>query len=178
MITNTENSYFDLSNSDVIAISAIVIALASLLVAVWQAALTRKHNKLSVKPHLTLESVMSTGHDIEVLLCNNGIGTACLKSFNIVIEGKRHNISNVYDLNSLLKRDNFHLDKTNVSFYPYTGNNTIRAGDSVTLLHFAGSASDTIIASDIVIELGLMTFQIEYECLYGERYLLDERTAL
>src|ERR1043166_2735072 len=69
------------------AISAIVIALASLLVAIWSSVLTRKHHRLSVTPRLRVDYVHMPDQPIEVTLTNNGLGTAIVREFAVLIDG-------------------------------------------------------------------------------------------
>lgn len=76
------------------AVATGVVALAALVVAVWQGFLTRKHNRLSVKPLLRFDCYAARG-PIEIVLTNKGTGPAILKSLTIqvgstVVGGDRH----------------------------------------------------------------------------------------
>lgn len=69
--------------------SSVVIAVCALGLTVWQAAITRRHNRLSVTPHLTTwtQSEQVTGrYSVEIL--NNGIGPALIKSFSVQVDGQ------------------------------------------------------------------------------------------
>ena len=72
------------------AICAVVIALAALFVAVWQARATRIHNCLSVKPNLDINQVVrQSDSTVQLDLGNNGIGPAIIKEFEVHIDGRK-----------------------------------------------------------------------------------------
>src|SRR5688572_25280527 len=80
-----------LSEATVTAMSAVFIALLALTVTIWQAALTRRHNRLSVRPHLRIDWLVSdegTDEKVSVVLSNNGLGPAIIKRFQWKIDGK------------------------------------------------------------------------------------------
>ncbi len=66
-----------------------VIALCALFATVWQAYVTRRHNKLSVTPFLTTW-IHSDGKNGEyaVDLVNNGVGPALIESVQIFVDGR------------------------------------------------------------------------------------------
>jgi len=69
--------------------SSVIIAVCALGLTFWQAKITRRHNKLSVTPHLTTwtQSEQVTGrYSVEIL--NNGIGPALIKSFSVQVDGQ------------------------------------------------------------------------------------------
>lgn len=74
----------------IVGISSIIIALCALGISIWQAILTRKHNKLSFKPHLTSWTHKNTQkgfYAIEII--NNGLGPAIIESFSVKVDDKR-----------------------------------------------------------------------------------------
>lgn len=71
------------------SLSSAVIALCALGLTVWQAKITRHHNRLSVTPHLTTWSQRDVGNNrYSVELLNNGIGPALIESFYIHVDGE------------------------------------------------------------------------------------------
>ncbi|MCA1978262.1 MAG: hypothetical protein LDL19_03405 [Thiobacillus sp.] len=71
-------------------ISSTVIALCALVFSFWQGAQTKKHNKLSVRPHLTTWTHRDSGKGFyAVELINNGIGPAIIEEFVLKVDGKR-----------------------------------------------------------------------------------------
>ena len=73
----------------VIGIASIVIASCAVIVSVWHGWVTRKHNKLSCKPHLTTWNYSAEKEGCyAVELMNNGLGPALIKEFLIKVDGK------------------------------------------------------------------------------------------
>ena len=66
-----------------------VIALSALAATFWQAYISRKHNKLSVKPYLTTWTTTSSDGYVIVKIINNGVGPAHIKSFSIFVDGQK-----------------------------------------------------------------------------------------
>lgn len=70
-------------------LSSAVIALCALGLTVWQAKISRQHNRLSVTPHLTTWSHRDSANNrYSVELLNNGIGPALIESFHIQVAGQ------------------------------------------------------------------------------------------
>ena len=67
-------------------ITSISIALAAAIITIWQGFLTRKHNRLSVKPILRIDTQFLLGKQCKILLVNNGIGPAIIKSVKYFID--------------------------------------------------------------------------------------------
>ncbi len=69
-------------------ISSAVIALCAFFLTIWQTCITRKHNKLSVTPHLTTWTHSDKSKSLySVELLNNGIGPALINHFEIQVDG-------------------------------------------------------------------------------------------
>lgn len=67
----------------VLSIGTLFIAVLALITSVWNAYSTRKHNRLSVKPNLTVHNEISSERII-FSLENNGVGPAIIKSFALI----------------------------------------------------------------------------------------------
>src|SRR5262245_28007071 len=70
--------------------ASLVVAVCALGLTFWQAHVTRRHYRLSVRPHVTtwLQSGAQAGsYKLEIM--NNGLGPASIKSFAILIDGTR-----------------------------------------------------------------------------------------
>src|SRR5450830_778804 len=65
-----------------------VIALCAFVATFWQAYISRKHNKLSVKPYLTGWYTSSNEYN-QLKIINNGMGPAQINSFNIYVDDKK-----------------------------------------------------------------------------------------
>lgn len=67
-----------------------LIALCALGLTVYQASIARRHNRLSVRPHLarfTYRDITPGRGVLAVRLLNKGIGPAFIKSFQILLDG-------------------------------------------------------------------------------------------
>jgi len=71
-----------------IAILGLIIALSASIATIWQGVLTRRHNKLSVKPFLKTEGNYIPGQKVSITLSNTGFGPAIIKSIQILIDGQ------------------------------------------------------------------------------------------
>ncbi|CAI8821864.1 hypothetical protein EMIT0P100_10685 [Pseudomonas sp. IT-P100] len=67
---------------DVPAIASVFIALLALFVTLYQSHLSRKHNRLSVKPHLAIHSE-EDDDTFKIIIKNDGLGPATIDMFNI-----------------------------------------------------------------------------------------------
>ena len=70
---------------DPIQFAALVVAVCALVVTVWQGVVTRKHNRLSVTPVLTLYRREIDGI---ITVKNNGIGPALIISQEVYFRGE------------------------------------------------------------------------------------------
>ncbi|MEU6378913.1 hypothetical protein [Streptomyces sp. NPDC046909] len=71
----------------VVAASAVVIAVASLAVSVYEVRATRQHNRHSVRPILQLQRTMSEGHKAGIRLINAGLGPAVVVGSTLTVDG-------------------------------------------------------------------------------------------
>jgi len=75
--------------STVIAICATVIAVASLVVSVYEARATRAHNRHSVQPLLVLTTRFPIGGTAGLRLANSGLGPAKVIGTELILDGVR-----------------------------------------------------------------------------------------
>jgi hypothetical protein len=88
MLTLPYQIAFTLSAEAVIALASLIIAMCALVFTIKQARDAHRHNKLSVTPFLTTWFTQDfTSHHYRVLLINNGIGPALIRSFAIEVDG-------------------------------------------------------------------------------------------
>lgn len=75
---------------DIHAKVSVLIAVCAFIITVWQTWVTRKHNRLSVKPWLsTWVETNSIPYSYEIRLNNIGIGPAIINSFDIYVDGHK-----------------------------------------------------------------------------------------
>ena len=73
----------------VLSACSMVIALCALAVAVHEVRCSRRHNRLSTKPHLSFKcDLQEDAPQVNLTVRNNGLGPAVLKAFEVGLRGK------------------------------------------------------------------------------------------
>ncbi|WP_229909698.1 hypothetical protein [Streptomyces flavofungini] len=72
----------------VVALCAVVIAVASLVVSVYEARVARQHNRQSVRPLLQLHRTWQQGRRAGILLTNVGLGPAVIVRTTVTVDGE------------------------------------------------------------------------------------------
>lgn len=94
-------------------IATISIAIFALIVSVWEGIETRQFYRLSVKPHLDIVRSYSGIGEKGLSIENNGLGPAIIKKINIKNSSTIFDLTNVKDINNLLKSLN--LDSAKIT---------------------------------------------------------------
>jgi hypothetical protein len=153
-------------------IATAVIALCALGLTWWQAAVSRNHNRLSVRPHLTLwRHLDNDNHRYQIDLLNNGIGPAVINSFSVMVDGVE-----------IDGKASEKIEKAVKMLFPnclyrlesgYVGKNYIMSEKEsrvIGLLDFFGKQLTPQIVHDA---LNRVDLKIEYESIYGDKDCLD-----
>ncbi len=74
--------------SIVVAICATVIAVLSLAVSVYEARAARRHDRISVRPHLALQATLRQGSQAGLQLVNAGLGPAAITRTVLTLDGE------------------------------------------------------------------------------------------
>ena len=88
-------------SSELLAIAGLATAVCALVATIWQGVVTRKHNRLSVKPVLTLYREESDG---KIYIKNNGTGPALIRDYELYKDGRFVDERNVQSAIPLLAR--------------------------------------------------------------------------
>lgn len=156
-----------LIQSDWIALSAILVAVFSLFVTIWESHQSRKHNRLSVKPFLGIG--MDINEKVEFTLSNQGIGPAVIKEFSVYFNGNLISKNPRVDIYKELLEGRegkyiFHI--------PFEGA-CIKEGESKTLLSVF--YDDSNINNKAIKELSNnFAFKVVYTSIYGEKHTIAE----
>ncbi len=71
-------------------ISTCVVALCALIFTIWQANQIRKHNRISVTPHITTWTHTDSEKNLLIVeVMNNGIGPAMINSVSLFVDGEQ-----------------------------------------------------------------------------------------
>lgn len=153
--------------------SSAVIALCALGLTIWQAEIARRHNRLSVTPHLTTwaHSEQATGrHSIEIL--NNGIGPALIKSFSVEVDGQPIGGEGSEPIEKALEI--LFPQYGYVSYQSYMARGYMmspKEARSLVTIQFLGASLPREEEVNHVLKRARLL--IDYESIYGDKYLLD-----
>lgn len=154
--------------SDYIAISAVVIALASLYVAVKQSNLAREHNRLSVRPFLTIYRKQFLNQPIEYSLENRGIGPAIVNKFSVLVDDGEANSA---DGNKLLgAADLLGIRREDVGGHLLGPDEVLKPGQEIVFLRFKRSGEDEPFHNELIRKIPRLKFKIGYKSMYDEQY--------
>ncbi len=90
----------NIDSSDIIAISAVVLALCAFVLTFYGIILNKKHNQLSVRPFFNLDT---DDDPISLTLINRGQGNGIILSLNVKYNKNIRIINNQYELSGLFK---------------------------------------------------------------------------
>jgi hypothetical protein len=161
-----------------ISLSALFISFLALGLAWWQLELGRKHNKLSLKPLLTI-TPYSEGKDGKngVFISNQGLGPAILKDFTVTIDGKTYKGLGENKWTEALK-----AAKTEPLCYKHgwpTSNSIIKVGEEIAILTPTAANIPICNLAMFVLQMGKnISISIEYESLYEEKYTVNGGTKM
>ena len=139
---------------NLVEIGALVTAVVALAATIWQAAITRQHNKLSVRPVLTLHRREIDGL---IELKNNGFGPAIIQSYEIYKDGE------------LVLQDSMHgllpIEFEAPEVFPGVA---IAAGSSFPLI----TAKTNQLANHIA-PMESLNFRVVYRSIYGQEWAIE-----
>src|SRR6266849_5067720 len=152
----------------VTAICAIIVAIASLVVSIWTSAVTRKHHRLSVTPHLRLDHFYSLDEGIKVNLVNNGLGTAIIKNFAVCVDGVPLSGIGAKPLAEALATMGW-----KGGFYTYTPtpDDALSVGERIEILSFPLTDRPSNERDTLRTSLSRVTFRINYESMYRDKFV-------
>ncbi len=162
-----KNSVKKLSDR-IVSLSAIIIAVASIIVTVWQGFETRRHNRLSVRPKLEISFELKLkDNSFAYTLTNKGLGPAVITDVKFYVDGM------VVQKGGFSIYDKF-KEKLGLKDYKtlYTGiypGKTIKSNEEIDIIRFFLKEKDnprnfiSRVYRRVVIEIG-------YKSMYGEEF--------
>ncbi|MEU4212294.1 hypothetical protein AB0F13_20230 [Streptomyces sp. NPDC026206] len=145
----------------VVAICAVVIAVASLVVSVYEARAMRQHNRNSVRPILQLHRGFPPGGRAGLRLINSGLGPAVVVGTTLTVDGEAIGSWNEPDVDSL--RERLAVRPSAVTF---NDREVVANGYEQYLLSVTGYDPQSHAELEDLINRRL-TLEIRYESLYG-----------
>ena len=158
-----------IETSELIAICAVVIAVCSFVVSVFQSYINRKHNRLSVKPYLFVETHFLTSGPIKVVLKNRGTGPAFIKSVRIFVDGLEIPTKEEQLYKDAVKKAE--LQDYSYYFYLLLSNQACNAGEEIDLYVFEKKGLNDEDIECFRVNLERISFTINYESIYQEKFV-------
>lgn len=162
--------------------ASLFIAACALFLTINQSMATRKHNRLSIKPHLTSFVSRMNGPEqmgvrrISATLSNNGLGPAFIKSYELLLDGKSIDATEPKDVYPVVARViPAQLIQEDCYFTFLRDGYVMAKGDEVAVAVIAIAL--TIHDDPVAIEEALNRFHIRvvFESAYGESTIYDSR---
>lgn len=163
-VTIGKAQQIEMSNSDYIAISAGIVALLALFATIYQAYLTRLHNRLSVKPHLSITQLFFKEKPASIAIKNHGPGSAIIKTISLVFENKEYSFCDDSSINEFLK-----LVNVDAEYYHFDSGSALGAGSEMPLIEFKEGLPDDFHQRLSALP-GRIAVKASYECVYGVKY--------
>lgn len=152
--------------------AGVVIAVSALALTIIQAQITRRHHRLTVRPHLTSFTFTNKSPGKGVLvykLLNKGIGPAFIKRFAIYLDNKA--IASVeIALTELLSGHKFDHKVTTLST-----DYAMSPGEEKDLLAIVIQLKENVQLEQIEKQLNRLDLVVEYQSAYKEPFRLDTR---
>ena len=158
-----------MDSSNYIAICATIISLIALGFGIYQSHLTRKHNKLSVRPILAISKLSQYDKGLNYTLLNNGLGPAIIKKFGVLIDEKVVDEGDNIIFSALEKLG---VPSDDVGYFTLENGEAYNVGEQLILLGFVDKDSKPDKYSNLNKVMPRFKFYIEYECIYGESFKL------
>ncbi|WP_226703623.1 hypothetical protein [Microbulbifer elongatus] len=152
--------------------SAQIIAICALALTIIQAYIQRRHNVLSVRPHLS-DFVNSDRNDssarLKAIISNNGIGPAFIESFQAYLDGKECDPEQA--VQSMLQ--NASVPK---QFSSLGKGYAMKPGEEKTVISVIFPCKTDEDVKEMEKRLNRLDLKIEYKCSYGKKFTFDTRT--
>ncbi len=148
--------------SIIIAIISILISLLALGITFWQLSVQRKHNKMSVKPYLVINRILSdVSNKMTIELTNAGLGPAFIKDITVYLNNEPFNISSIDSWKEILIRSG--INTTTVKGM-MLNKYAISARDTVNIVQ-AGTSNSL---KEIMECIHRIDIKIRYESFYHD----------
>ncbi len=157
-----------INSETLVAYSAILIAVVTAIVAVYDANINRKYQSISIWPHVVHNTTTNFGTPakFELLLENKGLGPAVIKDYSISVDGKK--VASWQEAFSILSEGKFDfyqaLNNAKASQTTIFRDHTILPNEEVNV----ASVFDPDFVPLFGTEIKRITIETCYCSLYGE----------
>lgn len=157
------------STDRIVSASAILIALASMIVTIWQGLEERKHNRLSVRPKLEISYAYQSGVGYYFSLENKGLGPANIINMTVYWDNEPIPETGVKAIDAIT--DSLQAYFT-ISYSAVESGMTIEADDELNLILFHETDLDSVQFNPGQIP-SRVAFTIRYESMYNEPFVVS-----
>lgn len=155
-----------------------VIAVCALAFTVYQAFLSRRHNRLSVTPHLAIfpntHSAVSQGV-VSVELLNNGLGPAIIKNYQVYFDNRLIADCDHKKLTGFFENLDLIKGQKNVDHHLTTlgQNYAMAAGDKkqIVAIKFPKATKEDIEKYETLLDR--FDLVVKYKSMYGKKFTLS-----
>ena len=147
-----------------------LIALAALGLAIWQGFIARRHNKLSVRPHLSFTSCfLDEDPHFSIDLTNDGLGTAIITNYKVQIDGVTQPDTGKNFVIDACRKLDIPNRKSSAGRY-FSNGDSIAAGSTMNLIKIVLKNDSFLERHSSYKELDRIQLIIQYKSLYGVSY--------
>jgi len=164
--------------NQILGISTVFIAVMAVFFTYWQIKILKKHNRLSVKPHLNIHyrsESDDTGQCFE--LENNGIGPAIIKTYKIFVSGTLYETKTNADVIKVYESLGIRQEFCNLN--RLEKDDAQKAGYAKPLINipekYRNSEEANANFRNGIFKIG---FEIKYESMYGEEFTLKRESFI
>tara|TARA_R110002051_G_scaffold181774_1_gene251293 strand:+ start:66439 stop:66885 length:447 start_codon:yes stop_codon:yes gene_type:complete len=142
-----------INKKNIVSYAAMFTAFMALIVSIYEGYEIRKHNRLSVRPHLITEINIKGVRQESIIIKNGGLGPAIIKEFEIFANGKKMKFWN--DAMNEIKLTKF-SSLTNLA-----EGDVIKSGERLP-----------IVVLDTIIDNFNLSFNLKFKSMYDEDFIL------
>lgn len=151
--------------------AAEIIALCAMGFTAYQVIVQRKHNILSVKPHITTFKNRNRNQNsaqLQIVIMNNGLGPAFINKFQIYLAGQPHEAKAA--VASVLKGL-----QVNTSITTLGDDYAMPAGETRNLLSVSFPCKSEEELEAVAEKLNILDLELHYSSAYGKKFVYDSR---
>jgi hypothetical protein len=147
-----------------------VIATSALGLAIWQGLIARRHNKISVSPNLTFfTTFLDKDPHFSVDIKNNGLGTAIITSYEIMLDGVTQPITDKMECFKTYYKLNI-LNKETTGGRYFSFGDSIASGEVLNVVQVVLKEGTFLERKNTYKELDRIQLIIKYKSLYDVSY--------
>ncbi len=153
-----------------ISIPTIVLACTAVVISIWQGCETRRHNKLSVKPLLSITISTSENDSLMgVWIDNNGTGPAIIKEFFVHLDGQPTKVDSRETANKVYRDAGINISA--IKFGCPVPSVSLRHGGQFNIISYPKNNWTTKGKEEFKKRLSHLSFTFIYESIYKEKFV-------